>query len=398
MIPKIDKEIGMQVYSTTFKGCGGSIKKNIDDFVVNEIISEDIKSMITNNNGYSLYKLKKQNIDTNHALNHIFKKYRIRLKSLGLKDARGITEQYVSTTNKIKAPDKIFEKKYTLKKICLLSKQINKRHMIANKFQIKITNPNLPIITFTEYKKILNFFGYQRFGSKRPVTHLIGKALLQKEFSKAITILLSYTSEYDTKENTEIRKKMNDKHNYAKCVNEISHNMDLEKIILKEMIKHEDPLKSLRALPLIIRRFFIQAYQSFIFNKTLSIAMDENESLYKSQYGDVCFNDKFEICKYNGEHKQKLAIPIIGYAYYNKTRFHEYIKQILKEEEIKPRDFFVDGMQEISSEGGFRNAVINCYEQNTDTDVVKFTLTRGCFATIILREIIKPSDPIRSGF
>jgi len=398
MIPDIDQKLGMCVYSTKFIGCGGSIKKNIDDFIVNEIISENVKSMITNTGGYSLYKLKKQNIDTNHALNHIFKKYKIRLSSLGLKDAKATTEQYVCTTNKTSTPDEIFEKKYTLKKICLLSRKINKKHMLANEFQIKIIGPKLPIIKFNEYHKILNFFGYQRFGSKRPITHLIGKALLQKEFLKAITILLSYTSKYDTIENTEIREKLSDECNYTKYINKIPYNMDLEKTILQEMIKHADPMKSLRALPLSIRRFFIQSYQSFIFNKTLSTAIENNEELYKSYDGDICFNHESKICKYSGKPKQKLAIPTIGYSYYKKTRFHQYIDKILKDEEIKPRNFFLDKMQEVSNEGGFRNAIINCYRQNVNNDVVEFTLARGCFATIILREMIKPQNPIESGF
>ena len=41
---------------------------------------------------------------------------------------------------------------------------------------------------------ILNFYGYQRFGSKRPVTHLIGKAILQRDFKKAVELILSFTS------------------------------------------------------------------------------------------------------------------------------------------------------------------------------------------------------------
>ena len=37
MIPKIDSEIGISVYTTKFPGCGGIIKKQNDDFVVSEV-------------------------------------------------------------------------------------------------------------------------------------------------------------------------------------------------------------------------------------------------------------------------------------------------------------------------------------------------------------------------
>ena len=42
--------------------------------------------------------------------------------------------------------------------------------------KIVFLNGVLEVITgdFSEHNKILNFYGYQRFGSKRPVTHLIG--------------------------------------------------------------------------------------------------------------------------------------------------------------------------------------------------------------------------------
>ena len=55
-------------------------------------------------------------------------------------------------------------------------------------------------------------------------------------------------------------------------------------------------------------------------------------------------------------------------------------------------------MQEVSSEGGFRQAAIHCYDYSSCDDVVEFSLSRGSFATILLREIMKPQDPMIAGF
>ncbi len=55
-------------------------------------------------------------------------------------------------------------------------------------------------------------------------------------------------------------------------------------------------------------------------------------------------------------------------------------------------------MQEISSEGGFRQAAIQCTDYSSHDATVEFTLSRGSFATILLREIMKPEDPILAGF
>ena len=40
MIPKIDSQIGISVYSTKFNGIGGQIKVKAEDFEVSEILSE----------------------------------------------------------------------------------------------------------------------------------------------------------------------------------------------------------------------------------------------------------------------------------------------------------------------------------------------------------------------
>ena len=40
VIPDLDSQIGITVYSTNFDGIGGKIRKNPEDFQVTEIISE----------------------------------------------------------------------------------------------------------------------------------------------------------------------------------------------------------------------------------------------------------------------------------------------------------------------------------------------------------------------
>ncbi len=398
MIPKIDNDIGISVYSTKSEGCGGRIKNKKDDFQVSEVLSEKTMREISPEGDYAVYKLKKFGIDTTHSLGNIFKKYGIRLKSLGLKDAIAVTEQFVCSEKKLKSIDKISEEKYSLERIGFVKKPLSKKDMIGNQFRIKITEPKDEISKFSDYEKILNFYGYQRFGSKRPVTHLIGKALLQKNYSKAVDLLLSFTSEYDSSENTNLRKKLSDKSNYSKLLHEIPFQMDLERIVVKEMLSQDDPKIAIRALPLGIRRFFIQAYQSFLFNKTLSMAFADGEDLFNASDGDVCYDKLGIVGKFTNDLGQRLAVPFIGYSYYKKTRFHYQISKILEYEEISPKDFFLKEMQEISNEGGFRNSAIMCSDFDLQQNWVTFTLSRGSFATIVLREIIKPENPMNSGF
>jgi tRNA pseudouridine13 synthase len=398
VIPNLDSEIGITVYSTDFNGIGGKIRVEPEDFQVTELISQRAQNSINDQEGYAVYKLKKKKIDTNHALSDVFRKKGIRLKALGLKDASAITEQFVCSGNKGKIIENFSTDKYSLEKIGFVKKPLSKKDMVSNHFKIKISDCSNDLSSFTQYNKILNFYGYQRFGSKRPVTHLIGKAILQRDFKKAVGLVLSFTSPYDSKENTEIREKLSDKENYEKYFDQVPYQMDIERIVLKEMIEHGDALRAVRSIQISLRRFYIQAYQSFLFNQSLSSAFSDGENLFEAQLGDVCFDFHSVIGKYAKGLDQRLALPFVGYSYYKKTRFDYQISKILKQEEITPKDFFIKEMQEVSNEGGFRQAAIHCSDYSSYDTTVEFSLSRGSFATILLREIMKPKDPIIAGF
>ena len=398
MIPDLDSQIGILVYSTKFPGIGGKIRIEPEDFQVSELISEKSKKSISDQHGYAVYKLKKKKIDTNHALSGIFRQKGIRLKSLGLKDASAVTEQFVCSGNKGKPIENFSSDKYSLEHLGFVKKPLSKKDMIGNHFKLKISDCQNKLESFTEHHKILNFYGYQRFGSKRPVTHLIGKSILQQDFEKTVDLILSFTSSYDSKENTEIRQKLSDKANYQQYFDQVPVQMDIERIVLKEMIEHGESIRAIRAIPVSLRRFYIQAYQSFIFNQSLSAAFLDGEDLFEAQTGDVCFDHNSIIGKYVKGMDQNLALPFVDYSYYKKTRFDFQISKILQQEEISPKDFFIKEMQEASSEGGFRQAAIHCSDYSAHDNVVEFSLSRGSFATILLREIMKPKDPMLAGF
>jgi tRNA pseudouridine13 synthase len=399
VIPNLDKLIGISTYCTKSNGIGGKIKSSPEQFFVSEILRLSSLEKISSSGSYTVYKLKKQGIDTNHALSDIFTKYGLRLKALGLKDANATTEQYVCDMTTGKSTNTLVTNRYTLEKIGLLQKPLTKKDMIGNHFKIKIEGADFTKNSqFNDQDKIINFFGYQRFGSRRPVSHLIGKAILQKNFEYAIDILLSYTSEYDLPHNNKIREMLKDKSNYSKIFNDVPQQMDIERIVLDEMINHRDSLKALRAIPIQLRRFFVEAFQSFVFNQTVSMAYEFGEDLLHPQSGDVCFDKDDNLGRFENDLQQRLTIPLVGYSYSKKNRFDNFISQILADQQITPKDFFIKEMQEASEEGGFRQVIMKCNDFSIKVPYVEFTLSRGSYATILLREIMKPSDPIAAGF
>jgi len=397
VIPQIDQEIGISVYTTKYSSINGKIKQNENDFFVSEVLSEKSLSSFDKNEGHAVYLLTKSGIDTNHALYDIEKRYGIVLKSLGLKDANAKTKQYVFTHKKLNPLEKIEGKNYSAIRIGFTQKPISKKHMLGNLFEI-VVSETTTLPSFSQNEKILNFFGYQRFGSRRPITHLVGKSIIQGNYDDTLDYLLNFSSKYDSKKNNELRKLISERKSESGIIELLPYSMDIERNLLKHLSDDKDPKNAIRSIPLKLRRFYVQAYQSFLFNKTLSMAYEYEEELFSPIVDDVCFDKNFELGKYQNDPKQKLAVPLIGHSYYKKSRFDYYIKKILEDESLSPKDFFINDFQELSLDGGFRNASINVQDFSIQKNLIKFQLSRGSYATIVLREILKPESPLDCGF
>ena len=186
MVPKLDNLIGISTYCTNTQGTGGKIRTSQDQFFVSEVLREKTLAKISQSGNYAVFRLKRSGIDINHALSDILKKQGLRLKALGLKDANATTEQFVCDMNTSRMHETIPTNRYTLERMALF-KPLTKKDMIGNHFKIKIEDADFAKISgFDKYDKILNFYGYQRFGSRRAVSHLIGKAMLQRNFDLAL--------------------------------------------------------------------------------------------------------------------------------------------------------------------------------------------------------------------
>jgi tRNA pseudouridine13 synthase len=414
-VPKIEKLAGIECYCTDYKGIGGSIKRSSEEFRVSEIIDTsflaNISSVQDKHHKYPLYILEKRNIDSNHAIFEIRSKLGIKLKVIGLKDAKAVTKQYASseqTKNIIKEANTA----HTLLTLKGFTKTpIGKSSLSGNAFTITIHDPTVSDISsfIPEIKNIANFYGLQRFGSERMVTHLVGKEIVKRNFQKAVELLLSFTTEYDSAMSIEIRNKSRDPKKYSQIIRELPKRMDIEYQVMSVLEKGKGPIAALRSIPINIRRLFVQAYQAYIFNRCLSMAILDGENVLKSKEGDLCFEIENSsafgrIRKYNSStdliSQTVPAIRLIGYTFQSgKGRFDKIIEQIMSIEGITPREFYIKEMQELSAQGGFRQAPLWSKDFTFRGSLtVSFKLPKGSYATTLLRELMKPDDPIRAGF
>jgi tRNA pseudouridine13 synthase len=413
--PNIDKQVGIQYYCTKFKGIGGSIKNSNENFKVSEVVDKRfLENLSSNQDGiyrFPIYTLEKNNIDSNHALIEIERKLGIRLKIMGIKDAKAHTTQYVSSEQTKKLP-RVAKTQNTMITLLGFSRTPLKKSLLGgNHFVITIEKPRSSDVSsfMQEITKVANFYGLQRFGRERLVTHIVGKEIVKRNFRKAIELLLSYTTEYDSEVSKEIRKKLRDPANFPYIYKQLPKWMDIEFMMISALVKGKESISVLRSIPISIRRLFVQAYQAYLFNKCLSNAIMNGEEISVPKHGDLCFelqedNIFGKVRKFNQsvDHTSKLvpAIRMAGYTFQpGKGRFDIITNNILKEEGIQPRDFYIREMDELSAQGGFRQASLLCRDFHYfNSLVLSFKLSAGSYATILLREIMKPIDPIDSGF
>jgi tRNA pseudouridine13 synthase len=413
-ISQIDSRAGIGCYCTSFAGTGGSIKQGSEGFMVSELVNEslDISLSYNENHRYPLYILEKRDIDSNHALFEIERELHMRFRVMGIKDAKAVTTQYAGMERVMRNPPAELKSRHTRLTLKGFTKHpLQKKFLAGNKFEIRIYNVRSSDLSgfVPHIGKVGNFYGLQRFGSERLVTHLIGREIVKRNFIQAVELLLCHTTEFDTQMSREIRNKCVDPSNYRQVLKMLPRGMDIERQVLSALVAGRDTIAALRAVPITIRRLFVQAYQAYIFNRCLSRAVMEGEDLLQPQTEDLCFEMEGpatfgRIIKYNPSSKTKLvpAIRMAGYTFQpGKGRFENITRAIMQEEEeVSAKDFYIKEMQELSHQGGFRQAPLWCTDFRYERDplTVSFKLPKGSYATTLLREIIKPGDPIRSGF
>jgi tRNA pseudouridine13 synthase len=412
-VPQIESLAGIDCYCTSFAGTGGSIKQGSEGFIVSELVDESLDISLSYDGGhrYPLYVLEKRDIDSNHALFEIERELHMRLRVMGIKDAKAVTTQYAGMERVMRNPPAEIKSRHT----CLTLKgfirhPLEKKFLAGNNFEITIYNARSSDLSrfVPEVGMVGNFYGLQRFGSGRLVTHLVGREIIKRNFMRAVELLLCHTTEFDTPMSREIRGRCADPSNYRQVLKILPRGMDIERQVLSALVAGKDTIAALRSVPITIRRLFVQAYQAYIFNRCLSRAIMGGEDLLQPRAGDLCFEmegpDTFgRIIKYNPNSTSKLvpAIRMAGYTFQpGKGRFENITRAILHEEEVGAKDFYIKEMQELSHQGGFRQAPLWCMDFSYKLDPLRvlFKLPKGSYATTLLREIIKPDDPIRSGF
>jgi len=425
-VPRLEKELGIEVYATKASGIGGRIRRFPEDFVVEEILLDGSKatvepkavSSLTGLGRYLVCILVKRNWDTIMATRAIAQQLGIsqeRIQIAGIKDANALTAQHISISRTMpKQISSVKIKDLALYPLRFSNEKIHSKMLLGNQFHIiirEITHSSAKIEQRIENVQdelenaggVPNFFGHQRFGTKRAITHLVGKQIVKGSWEKATLTFLAKPSEFEHPESRQAREQLWETRDFIQAFHNFPHQLRQERMMLSHLAKHpRDFVDAFRRLPTKLCQLFVQAYQAYLFNKFVSERIKRSISLNQIQKGDYTVKADNQNC---------LALPIVGFKQpLSSGTQGEIEKEILKEENLSPEHFRISVMPQISASGGLRTALMpikNFLSAKPSTDSVNpskrkvelsFMLGKGSYATVVLREFMKPRNPVTAGF
>jgi tRNA pseudouridine13 synthase len=438
----------MEVYASSTPGIGGRIRTVLDDFVVEEILVDGSKASIDlQKDGHQVLGwgrhliciLIKRGWDTLTVVEKIAEQMGVsseRINIAGIKDAQAVTAQHISIGAVL--PERV---RVNLRGVCLIparysGEKVSTRMLLGNQFKILVRSiPHSPAETNRMIKEtwreisslggVPNFFGHQRFGTIRPITHMVGRSIIKGDFKGAVMLFLSEPGDRESPQARSAREYLRETWDFRSAVKMFPRSLAYERLLLRYLAKYpRDFLGALRRLPLRLRRLFVHAYQGYLFNRFLSERIKGKIPLANVQKGDYLVNIGPEglqterFIRVDGadlhaalyeikERKAALALPVIGFDQQLSGGLQgEIEREVLEQEGVQPQDFKIEKMPEVSARGGLRRALTSVMDMRFSTrpdDMgseagFSFMLHKGSYATVVMREFMKPGDPAAQGF
>jgi tRNA pseudouridine13 synthase len=290
----LEHDLGIRWYANDADGIGGRLRTNPEDFLVKEIPLEKKPSA----GPYLICRLTKRNWELQHAVKELAKRLGIshrRIGWAGTKDRNAVTTQWISLYKV--PPERIASvhlRDITIEPVGQSNEALSLGDLAGNRFVLLIRDPD-PInleervrsVTETVAAGIPNYFGLQRFGAIRPVTHRVGEWILRGDYERAVLtyICMEFPGEPDPIR--DIRAAFRSTRDPVDALRSLPVQMNYERAMLHHLAANPgDYAGALQELPPKLLSMFVSAFQSYLFNRSLSRRIDDGFGLDDPQPGD----------------------------------------------------------------------------------------------------------------
>jgi len=412
----LEQELGMRYYASDCPGIGGRLRSTADDFLV-----EEIPVAVGDSGPYLICKLTKKDWELQHAVKELAKRLGISHRRIGwggTKDRHAITSQLISLYEI--TPEQIADvylKDITLEVLGRSQFPLSLGSLKGNRFDITIRElsgeaieEQVLSVTETATAGLPNYYGVQRFGVIRPLTHRVGEMILKGDYERAVMTYIGQSFPDEPEENRTTRTIFFETRDSRAALHRLPVSMSYERSMLHHLINRPDDYKgALKVLPPKLLSMFVSAFQSWLFNSALSMRFDQGTAIDEPVPGDLLIfengrEDRVTVQNQGiaAQHIKRgrciIAIFMPGSVTVTQGHSGSPIEHLLEEQGIGPENF-AKAQEFVHSRfnGALRPiCLMTPVEALPEPDNVrlKFTLPPGHYATTVCREYMK-TDPLR---
>ncbi|HJJ46994.1 MAG TPA: tRNA pseudouridine(13) synthase TruD [Methanocorpusculum sp.] len=408
----IEQKLGIGYYAATTEGIGGRLRTTPEDFIV-----EEMPISFTNQGPYTICRLTKKSWEHHHAVRAIANRLHIsanRIGWAGTKDRNAVATQYISIYDMPK--DKIEALSIKDMKIVPVATHqfaLGLGNLEGNRFKLTIREcsedhlaKKTMEITGSVKEGVPNYFGIQRFGAMKPVTHRMGYHILRREYEEAVDLYIGDSFPYEKESIKNARADFRETHNVKEALHALPAHLTYERILLDTLMKNpEDYGTALQTLPPKLLSMFVSSYQSWLFNMAVTARCREDIPLSEPQIGEhlVFSNGRIDqVTEKNlltaKQHLKRNRCFVVGWM---PGKFmpvaagpleHEMLA-LMEEDEISTESFaHAEDFVKTRYDGFHRRISLSAdvVSDVSSTDVtLSFTLPLGHYATTVAREYMQ---------
>lgn len=259
----------------------------------------------------------------------------------------------------------------------------------------------------------INFYGEQRIGAPGTSEQVgvrafeIGRAMLRQNFVEAIKLIMKGTRHHETDEVRRVRQAWKDSKGDPSITLKAFKGTDIlprERAVLRGLNRYPDnPLEALRFLNYNMRIFYINSYQSYIFNRAASERTKlHGDTVVKGDlYFDKDVDQRQNVKVVEGNEVPpieiaQIVLPLPGYnVQYPKNEIGKLYQDLLLADSVKFEKN--NAVPEATAKGSYRKLIVypgnliaktGAVEDECDSVELSFQLPKGSYATMLLRELM----------
>ena len=448
-----ERRVGIEYYRSDTEGTGGRLRERPEDFRVRELETVSAEPLSSDSGDYPhlLVRATLREWDTNdfaRRLSDALGVSRERVSWAGTKDKYAVTTQLFSLTG-VDADNLPDVAGADIEVLGRVGRALHFGDLAGNAFEIRVRDADPETVEEITAELAIgeseggagpaadgddapvavavpNYFGHQRFGSRRPVTHEVGLCLARGEWREAVLTYVGNPADAEPTATQEARafvdeQAASDDPDWAAAIERMPGALRFERSMLHRLAEtggetRADWQHALEAVPTNLQRLFVNAAQSYVFNRIASERLRRGLPLSRPVEGDVvCFADgdaPEELYRPDTDRTQVaterrvdvmarhcdrgrafVTAPLVG----TETELAdgapgEIERAVLDDLGLAPADFDLPG--EFHSTGTRRAVLLRTrvgVETDAENDVydLSFSLPSGSYATVLLREYLK---------